>query len=300
MKGDNRFIVTMLVPTFFFLCCFFVYPTLFNIETSFTDLSLFGLKQGGEWIGVANYIELMRSRDFQRVIWNTVFWLTIIGVTVRITLGLLLTFLLTSRTVRKYRLQTISRVLLLVPWATPPIVAILIWRWLLDTRVGVINQTLLGLGFVEQPIAFLASQMWVWPAIIAIITWNTLPLVTLTFMASLQTLPDEVVEAAEIDGASRFRILLHIYLPHLKPAIIVMVLMSTFWTFNNFVYVWLTTGAGPGLYTNVMATEVYIKAFVEGRFGYSSAVGVVMATIMVAFGMIYLRVIAKRELDQVF
>ena len=300
MRGDGRFVVTMLVPTFFFLFCFFIYPTVFNIETSFTDLSLFGLKKGGDWVGLENYIELMKSRDFQRVVWNTVVWLTIIGVTVRIVLGLLLAFLLTSRTVKKYRLQTISRVLLLVPWATPPIVAILIWRWLLDTRVGAVNQALVGLGLIDQPIAFLASQIWVWPTIILIITWNTLPLVTLTFMASLQSLPTEIVEAAEIDGASRVQVLRYIYLPHLKPSIVLMILMSTFWTFNNFVYVWLTTGAGPGLYTNVMATEVYIKAFIEGRFGYSSAVGVVMATIMVAFGMIYLRVIAQRELEQAF
>ena len=90
----------------------------------------------------------------------------------------------------------------------------------------------------------------------------------------------------------------HVYLPHLRPAIIVMVLMSTFWTFNNFVYVWLTTGAGPGLYTNVMATEVYIKGFIDGRLGYSSAVGIVMATVMMAFGLIYLRVIAEREFKE--
>ena len=113
-------------------------------------------------------------------------------------------------------------------------------------------------------------------------------------------MPDELIEAAEVDGASQLQVMRYVYLPHLKPAIIVMVLMSTFWTFNNFVYVWLTTGAGPGLYTNVMATEVYIKGFIEGRLGYSSAVGIVMAAIMTAFGILYLRVIAQRELKEVF
>jgi multiple sugar transport system permease protein len=300
MQGDRRFIVTMLLPTFFFLVCFYAYPFIFNIENSFTDLSLFGLRDGGEWIGVANYLELVASPDFRRVLWNTVIWLTVIGVAVRIVLGLALALLLSSRTIRKYGLETICRVLLIVPWATPPIVAILIWRWMLDPRTGAVNSTLMWLGFIDQPVAFLATAAWVWPAIITIITWNTLPLVTLTFMASLQSLPDELIEAAEVDGASRLQVLRYVYLPHLKPAIIIMVLMSTFWTFNNFVYVWLTTGAGPGLYTNVMATEVYIKAFVEGRMGYSSAVGVVMATIMTFFGLIYLRVIAEREMKEVF
>ena len=102
-----------------------------------------------------------------------------------------------------------------------------------------------------------------WPALITIITWNTLPLVTLTFIASLQSLPSELVDAAEVDGATRPQVVRYIYLPHLKPAIVVMGLMSTFWTFNNFIYVWLTTGAGPGLFTDVLATEVYIKAFID-------------------------------------
>jgi multiple sugar transport system permease protein len=296
--GGRGFVVLALVPTFFFLISFYVYPTIFNVETSFTDLSLFGLRKGGDWVGVENYVELLTTPDFRRVVWNTVIWLTLVGVTVRILLGLALAFLLNSPVLKRWKLQTLARVLLIVPWATPPVVAIVVWRWLLDPRVGGINAALVSLGLVDQPIAFLAERLWVWPAIITIITWNTLPLVTLTFLASLQSLSEELIEAAKIDGASRWQQIRFVYLPHLRPAIVVMVLMSTFWTFNNFVYVWLTTGAGPGLYTNVMATEVYIQAFINGRFGYSAAAGVAMATIMTIFGLIYLRVIAERELSE--
>lgn len=300
IRGDRRFIVFMLMPAFFFLIMFYVYPTLFNLQNSFTDLSLFGLKKGGDWVGIENYVELVTSSDFRRVLFNTVVWLTLIGVAVRIILGLGLALLLDSKVLRKYRLTTISRVLLLVPWATSPIVAIVSWRWLLHPLLGDINKALLAVGIISEPIAFLSEALWVWPALITIITWNTLPLVTLTFLASLQSLPGELIEAAEVDGATKWQKLRYVIIPHLKPAIIVMVLLSTFWTFNNFVYVWLTTAAGPGLYTNVMATEVYIKAFIDGRMGYSSAVGIVMATIMVAFGMIYLRLIAQREFKEVF
>jgi len=294
--APRAFIVLALVPAFFFLAAFYVYPTIFNIETSLTDLGIFTLRRGGDWIGLENYVELVTSPDFRRVLFNTVIWLTVVGVTVRIVLGLALAFLLNSQTLRRWRLTTPARLLLIVPWATPPVVAIIVWRWILDPRVGSANDLLMWLGLVGQPIPFLSDALWVWPAIILIITWNTLPLVTLTFLASLQSLSSELVEAAEIDGASRLQILRYIYLPHLKPAIVVMVLMSTFWTFNNFIYVWLTTGAGPGLYTNVMATEIYIKGFIDGRLGYSAAAGVVMATLMTAFGLVYLRVIASREL----
>jgi multiple sugar transport system permease protein len=292
----RAFLVFALTPAFFFLAAFYVYPTVFNLETSLTDLGIFTLRRGGSWIGTENYLELLTSPDFRRVLFNTVVWLTLTGVTVRILLGLSLAFLLNSRTLQRWRLTTVARLLLIVPWATPPVVAIIVWRWMLDPRVGSINHALVWLGIVDQPIPFLSDANWVWPAIITIITWNTLPLVTLTFLASLQSLSSELVEAAEIDGASRFQVLRYIYLPHLKPAIIVMILMSTFWTFNNFIYVWLTTGAGPGLFTNVMATEVYIKGFIDGRLGYSAAAGVVMATIMTMFGLVYLRVVASREL----
>lgn len=295
-KTPGGFLVFALAPAFFFLACFYVYPSVFNIQTSLTDLGIFTLRRGGDWIGVDNYVELLTSPDFRRVLFNTVVWLTLAGVTVRIVLGLALAFLLNSKTLRKWRLTTAARLLLIVPWATPPVVAIIVWRWMLDPRVGSVNAALTATGIVDQAIPFLSDANWVWPAILLIITWNTLPLVTLTFLASLQSLSSELVEAAEIDGAGPLQLLRYIYLPHLKPAIVVMVLMSTFWTFNNFVYVWLTTGAGPGLYTNVMATEIYIKGFIDGRLGYSAATGVVMATVMTLFGLVYLRVIAKREL----
>ena len=300
IRGERPFIIFMLMPAFFFLIMFYIYPTLFNLQNSFTDLSLFGLKKGGAWVGIDNYVELFTSSDFRRVLFNTVVWLTIIGVAVRIILGLGLALLLNSKVLHKYGLTTVSRVLLLVPWATSPIVAIVSWRWLLHPLLGDVNKALLATGMISEPIPFLSDAFWVWPALITIITWNTLPLVTLTFLASLQSLPHELIEAAEVDGATKWQKLRYVIIPHLKPAIIVMVLLSTFWTFNNFVYVWLTTAAGPGLYTNVMATEVYIKAFIDGRMGYSSAVGIVMATIMVAFGMIYLRLIAQREFKEVF
>jgi multiple sugar transport system permease protein len=300
VRGNRAFVGLLLLPAFLFLMLFYVYPTLFNLQNSFTDLSLFGLRRGGQWVGVRNYVELVTSKEFRRVLYNTTVWLTLIGVSFRIVLGLLLALLVNSDTLRRWRLRTLFHVILIVPWATPPIVAVVIWRWMLDPRAGVVNKLLIGSGLATEPVAFLSDVGFVWPALITIITWNTLPLVTLTFLASLKAIPAEVLEAASVDGATKVQSLWHVVLPHLMPAMVVMTLLSTFWTFNNFVYVWLSTGAGPGLYTNVMATEVYLKAFVDGRMGYSSAVGIVMAAIMTAFGLLYLRLVIRRELREVF
>ena len=300
MKSDRFFIVFLLVPAFFFLITFYLYPTLYNLVNSFTDLNLFRLRKGGTWIGFDNYRELFADDEFLRVLYNTTVWLTLVGVSVRIVLGILLAFLINSATLKKYRLTALFHLVLMVPWATPPIVAVVIWRWMLDPHVGIVNKLLVTFGLTQEPVAFLSHTGYVWPALITIITWNTLPLVTLTFLASLKSLSLELLEAAAVDGAGKLQRSWYIILPHMMPAIIVMVLMSTFWTFNNFVYVWLTTGAGPGTYTNVMATEVYIKAFVDGRMGYSSALGIVMAGIMTFFGILYLRIIMQRRLKEIF
>ncbi len=279
----------MLLPTFLILVGFYLYPTLYNLELSFTDITLLKLRKGGDPVGLANYIEFLRSDSFFDIAINTVVWLTGLSVLFRIVLGLLFALLLNSRFLKNMRMTTIARLILLVPWATPPVVAVIAWRWLFDPTHGPINEALLNTGLISDPIAFTANLATVWPAIITIIVWNTTPLVGVSLLAALQTIPEELVEAADVDGANRWQQFRFITLPYLMPTISVLALMSVIWTFNNFVYVWLTTGAGPGTYTNVLATEVYLKAFVDLRIGYSAAIGVSMAVVMAAFGALYFR-----------
>ena len=296
MRGQRWFIVGMLAPAFVILALFYVYPTAQNLALSFTDLSLLGLKRGGNPVGLDNYREFVESPDFGRLLFNTVVWLTALSVGLRLLLGLGIALLLNSPLLRRWRLASIAKIAVVVPWATPPIVAVVIWRWMLEPQNGVVNAALRNLGIVDNPVAFFADLRTVWPSIVTVIVWNTVPLVALSLLASLQSIPDELNEAAALDGASRWQQFRYITLPFLMPTIVVLTLMSVFWTFNNFVYVWLATGAGPGTFTNVLATEIYIKAFVDFRIGYSSAVGIVMAIVMAAFAILYYRFVAPREL----
>ena len=300
MRDQRLFIGLMLAPAFVILAVFYVYPTFQNLAISFTDLSLLGLKRGGRWVGLDNYSEFLAGDDFAHLLFNTVVWLTALSVTLRLIFGLCIAMLLNSRLLRRFRLATLAKLAVVVPWATPPIVAVVVWRWMLEPQNGVVNALLRNLGIVDEPVAFFANLRTVWPAIVSVIVWNTVPLVALSLLASLQSIPDELNEAAALDGASRWDQFRFITLPFLMPTIVVLTLMSVFWTFNNFVYVWLATGAGPGTFTNVLATEVYVKAFVDFRIGYSSAVGIVMAVVMAAFGVVYYRFVAPRELGDGF
>jgi multiple sugar transport system permease protein len=297
MRGERLFITLMLAPAFVILALFYVYPTLQNLAISLTDLTLLRLRQGGSFIGFENYREFLTSPDFGHLLFNTVVWLTALSVILRLVLGLGMALLLNSAVLKGLRLATVAKLAILLPWATPPIVAVVIWRFMLDAQNGVVNAVLLWLGVVEDPVAFFANLRTVWPSVVTIIVWNTVPLVALSLLASLQSIPDELNEAAELDGASRWQQFRHITLPFLMPTIMVLTLTSIFSTFNNFVYVWLATGAGPGTFTNVLATEIYIKAFVDFRIGYSSAVGIVMALVMAIFGVVYYRLVAQRELQ---
>ena len=298
MKGQGRFIAFMLAPAFAALLLFYVYPTFYNLFVSFTDLNLLRMRRGGQFVGLANYRELMTSRDFGQVLCNTFFWLTLLSVSLRLLVGLGMALLINSPVLARLKIATVAKLAIVVPWATPPIVAVIVWRFMLDPQNGIINRALLWLGAVDDPVAFLADLRTVWPAVISIIVWNTVPLVTLSLLASLQSIPAELGEAAAIDGATRRQQFRYVTLPFLMPTIVVLGLMSVFWTFNNFVYVWLATGAGPGTFTNVMATEVYIRGFIDFRLGYSSAIGMVMAVLMSAFGWLYFRLVANREFKE--
>jgi multiple sugar transport system permease protein len=297
MQGERRFIALMLAPAFLILAAFYAYPTFQNAAQSLTDLSLLKLRVGGSFVGLDNYREFLTGPEFGHLLFNTFVWLTALSVVLRILIGLGMAVLLDSPVLARLRLSTAAKLAVLIPWATPPIVAVVVWRFLLDAQNGVVNALLLRLHIVDDPVAFFANLATVWPSVVTIIVWNTVPLVALSLLASLQSIPEELNEAAALDGASRWQQFRHITLPFLMPTIVVLTLTSVFWTFNNFVYVWLATGAGPGTFTYVLATEIYIKAFVDFRVGYSSAVGIVMALVMDVFGVVYYRFVTRNELQ---
>src|SRR5690606_14937391 len=138
---DRLFLTVMLAPTLILLLLFYGFPVLENLRLSFTDLSLLGLKRGGNFVGIDNYRELFGSREFGHVMFNTLVWLTATSVAIRLLMGLGIALLLHSAALKRLRLATISRFALLIPWATPPIVAVVIWRWLLDPH-GAVNAAL--------------------------------------------------------------------------------------------------------------------------------------------------------------
>ncbi|WP_082560953.1 carbohydrate ABC transporter permease [Devosia sp. Root685] len=285
----------LVLPAMLILAFFFAGPAIYNIALAFQELSLFDLGREGRWVGFDNFAEVLTDPSTGQSLINTTVWLTVVTVVLRLVLGLGLALLLNATVFSRWKLGWLVRSLILVPWVTPPVVAVAAWKWLLDARYGVVNQFLVGIGAIEQGIPFLARTSTVWGAIETMLIWRELPFVVITILAALQSIPSELREAARIDGANEFQIQTRIVLPLLKPVLAVITLLTTIWTFNNFVYVWLATRGGPGDYTQVLATQMYTTSFVDYRMGAGAAVGVVMSLIMFAFALIYFFVIFREK-----
>jgi len=288
----------LMLPALALLTFFFFFPSLYNVGLSLQKISLFQTATGkGEFVGLENFVKLLKDPDSYRVLKNTALWLTGVTVLLRFVLGLGLALLLDSAALKRFRLSGLARILIFIPWGVPPVVAVAIWKWMLHGRYGVANLILQNMGLIRQPIPFLTSTSFVWIAIIMIIVWRELPFVVVAFLAGLQSIPWELYEAAKIDGAEWFHQFRHITFPLLKPVTAIIGFMITIWTFNNFVYVWLSTGGGPGDFTQVLGTKVYFESFVNYRVGYGATFGVIMTVIMMIFAIIYFSTLFKQSLS---
>jgi multiple sugar transport system permease protein len=288
----------LLLPTLVVLSLFFFAPAVYNILLSFQEISLFELGRGGKWVGLQNFLTLANDSQMKVVLGNTVIWLTLVTVLLRLGLGLALAVLFNADVLRRWRLRAITRSLLLIPWLVPPVVAVGVWQWMMHPRYGAINLVLLELHLIDEGIPFLARASTVWWAIIAIVVWRELPFVVISLLAGLQSIPEELREAARIDGASEIGVFRHVTLPLLRPVLVIVGLLTTIWTFNNFVYVWLTTRGGPGNYTQVLATQMYTEAFTNYKLGLGAAIGAVMSIIMMVFAVIYFFTVFRKSMVQ--
>lgn len=289
----------MIGPTIAVILFFYGAPVAYNGVLSLQRVSLFEAGgRGGTWVGVQNFVDLLTDPSTFAIFRNSALWLTMVTVVVRLALGLALALMVNGALVGRLRVRWLARSLVVVPWAVPPVVAVVLWKFLLDPRDGAINHLLVATGVSEAGIPILQQVSTVWVGIQAIIVWRELPLVVLTLLAGLQAIPHELYEAAEMDGAGWCDRLWYITLPNLRGPIGVIALLTTIWTFNNFIYVWLTTKGGPGAYTDVLGTAIYREAFVNYDVGRASALSLLATIVMAAFAVVYFARVYRRQVTE--
>jgi arabinogalactan oligomer/maltooligosaccharide transport system permease protein len=193
---------------------------------------------------------------------------------------------------RPMRLRSLYRVCLVLPWAVPSFVSVFIWRYLLNGEFGVINAMLRDVGL--PAVGWLDDPTMAKISVIAINTWLGVPFMMLAILGGLQSIPAELYEAAEMDGASPWQRFRHITVPGLRPVSSTVVLLGTIWTFNQFSVIWLATQGGPGGETNILVTEAYRLAFQGIRdYADSAAWGILILIILSAMAVIYQRALRR-------
>ncbi|MFW5941100.1 MAG: carbohydrate ABC transporter permease [bacterium] len=278
----------LIAPAFLLLGAVIVYPVGRALWMSLHEIVL--TNPGGDtpFIGIQNYVEIIQKPYFWNSIENTVVW-TLSNLVVQIILGTGVAVLLNQ----KFPLRALVRGVVLIPWITPSVVAALTWRWMYDAEFGIINAVLMRLGLLEQTIAWLGNTNTAMWAVIVESIWKGTPFVTVMILAVLQAVPDELYDAAKVDGADGIKRFRYVTLPLILPTIIIAATLTTIYTFNNFNAIWLLTGGGPLRATETLTILVYREAFQQFNLGTSTAAGMIVFFILfvavVLFGRYYIK-----------
>jgi len=261
------FAYVLILPAVVLIVGLVAYPFGFAIYVSFTD-RLVGT--AGRWIGFDNFRYLAGSAAFWASAWNTVV-IVVVSDALKLLIGLGLALLVHQRLPGR----GIIRSILLLPWAMPAFVAFLAWRVLYQPIGGGINLVLSGLGIYDEIIDWLGQRSTAMPAVIAATTWRGFPFWFVSILAALQTIPDELYDAAKVDGASAWQRFWAVTEPGIRPVVIVTILLSSIWTANAFEHVWLLTQGGPSDATMVFPVLAYFGMQTQ-RIGEAAAVSLAM------------------------
>ncbi|WP_226623646.1 carbohydrate ABC transporter permease [Alloyangia pacifica] len=283
-KSAVLFAWILLVPALAYVAAIVVYPLLQTVNLSFTDASL---RRTTNYIGWENYAKIF-DPEFATIIGRTFLW-TFLSVSLKMIIGtggaMLLNAALPGR--------ALFRILTMPPWIVPMAIGIFMWGWMYNGQFGMISGLMQRFGLVDGPVAFLAYGNTAFWATIITDVWIGVPMVTMYMLAAVQSVPQDLHEAAWTDGASRFYRMRRITLPMIFPAAITMSMISLISTFNSFDPIWILTQGGPSGSTTTMIIDTYSTALGSKKFGEGAARAVVICLFLSAFALLYFRAVTK-------
>ncbi len=281
-QGIGTIQALFLIPAAVILLTFIALPLGRSVQLSLFDVNLLR-PSGGTFVGLGNYGELLGDKDFWRSFRITVIY-TVATVACAYVFGMVTALLLN----RKFRFRWLARILIIIPWAIPEVVAVMIFKWIFDAQFGIVNHLLMQLHIIAKPIAFLSDPDYAFLIVIGVTTWLEYPLATLILLAGLQTIPTEVVESASIDGAGSIRRFMHITFPMLRFVNVVVFVLLTLDTFRRTTLIYTMTGGGPAGATMTLPVWTYVEAFGNYSLGYASTIGIAIMAILGVGTVFYL------------
>lgn len=271
-KKPTLLITLFLLPSMAVLIMYRWLPVLWNLLLSFQNWKPLG---SNEWIGGRNYQIMISDPVFWEALENTLVYF-FVGTPIAIVLALILALLVNE----PIRGRNVYRTIIFLPYPITPVAIGLIWQWMLNDRVGLVNHVLRSLGIVEQGIPFLQSFEFALPSVIGTTIWQVVGYFMILVLAGLQTIPESLNDAALIDGASPFRRTWSITLPLIKSTLFLCFIIGIINSFTVFDMVYVMTNGGPGHATEFLVTYIYKNAFEFNRLGYSAAMTFVMFVVL--------------------
>ena len=239
---------------------------------------------------LSNYMNLLKDPFFSRTFWNTGIFV-FLSVASHMVLGLAVAMVLNTALPAK----PLFRLIALLPWVVPDVVAGIIWKWMYNPIYGAINDFLLRIGLINTPVEWLSNPALALFSVILVNLWRGFPFVMLILLAGLQAIPRHLYEAAGIDGASRVQSFFHITIPGLRKMIVVALALDIVWEVRRFGLIQAMTQGGPGVLTEVLSTYTYKQYFQFFRFEYASAIAVVMTVVLLLVSLPYIWMISQEE-----
>jgi multiple sugar transport system permease protein len=282
-RGDWLYAILFLAPCLFIISVVIFYPLVRVLFYSVHNTHLM-LPAQQVFVGLDNFKLLLKDKIFKTAVFNTLVFtqFSVVG-------GFLVGFVLALLLNERVPLRNLWRGAALIPWVVPGVIVSLLTLYMFNSEVGIINYTLKTFGLIDEMISWFGStDHALWALIIANI-WNQAPFYMLMLLAGLQTRPDELMEAAKIDGAGMFSRFRYITLPHLSGIILIVTSLMVVWNFNNFDLFWATTQGGPVNATMTLSVYTYRQAFLSFKMGYASAISVLWLLGLLAFSTIYIR-----------
>lgn len=280
--SENVFGWLLVGPAMLFIAVIVAWPLAETIRLSFMEAGL----GGEEYVGLANYQDLVDSRKFHQTIIRTFYWM-FLSVGLKLVLGLIGATLLNAAVPGR----GLFRVLVMPPWVIPIAIGMIGWLWLYNGYFGVLSGTLMQLGITDGPTEFLAYKRSAFYSAVAADVWVGTPMVTLFFLAAMQGVSRDLYEAAWVDGASRWYRFRRITIPQIMPVIVSMSLLSAIFTFNSFEIIWILTEGGPRGATTTLIVDTYKTAISNFKFGEGSARAVIIVILLGIFSILYLQVL---------
>ncbi|MDO4620220.1 MAG: sugar ABC transporter permease [Lachnospiraceae bacterium] len=272
-----------IAPATITILCLVVYPILYGIYISFFDTNLVNK---WKFVGLKYYLQSMTDASFLHSLGKTmIFTVCVVGG------HFIIGFILASILNGKIKFRTIFRGILILPWLFPDVVIAYLYKWILNTQGGILNQLLMEMHIISEPVGWLSTSATAFPCVIMVSIWKGFPLVLVQILAGMQTISADLYEAADIDGATRMQKFRYVTLPSLKPILTTILILDTVWVFKQFTLIWLMTSGGPGSATMVSAIEIYKNAFSYFKYGYASAQSVYILLICYLIGVVFRRLL---------